>query len=237
MCDLGFSAFSIVLIKSFSLQQVNVTSGSFCDLLPFTNILELLVINHSSAERRNILVPLQLKLSCVLAVLQLAWVSTSRQLRWITQSGLALYLALQRVSRYLQFQIVLSFNIRQGLKCQHIASPPTLTMRLLCSRPTSFLNHQFAAICKGRIGFPNQLYSGILKDGKVIFLTEFKTILSQSRGILEPEKRTPDPRAPLAFGHSFSRQSRFLLFRPLTFLFVSGGKKCQFFRNFCECNK
>ena len=68
------------------------------DLPQFAILLELLVINHSSSERRNTFVPRWLKLSCVLVVLQLAWVRTSPQLRWITQSGLTLCLALDRVS-------------------------------------------------------------------------------------------------------------------------------------------
>ena len=41
----------------------------YIDLLPFTNLLELLVINHSSSEGRYIFVPQWLKVSCVLVVL------------------------------------------------------------------------------------------------------------------------------------------------------------------------
>ena len=67
----------------------------------FAILLELLVINRSSSERRNIFVPRWLKLYLVLVVLQLAWVHTSPQLSWITWFGLALCLALDRVSRYL----------------------------------------------------------------------------------------------------------------------------------------
>ena len=48
------------------------------------------------------------------------------------------------------------------------------------------------AIYKGRIGFLNYLSSGALKDSDAIFWTEFKHILSQSRGILEP-KNPPRP--------------------------------------------
>ena len=44
----------------------------YIDLLPFTNLLELLVINHSSSQRRKISVPRWLKFSRVLVVLQLA---------------------------------------------------------------------------------------------------------------------------------------------------------------------
>ena len=47
------------------------------DLPPFAILLELLVINHSSSERRNIFVPRWLKLSRVVVVSQLAWVRTS----------------------------------------------------------------------------------------------------------------------------------------------------------------
>ena len=73
----------------------------YIDLLLFPNLLELLVINHSSSERRNIFFHWWLKLSCFLVVLQLAWVHTFLQLGWITRSGLELNLALQRVSGYL----------------------------------------------------------------------------------------------------------------------------------------
>ena len=68
------------------------------ELPPFAILLELLVINHSSPERRNIFVLQWLKLSRLLVVLQLAWVHTSPQLSLITQSDLALCLALDRVS-------------------------------------------------------------------------------------------------------------------------------------------
>ena len=71
------------------------------DLPPFAILLELLVINHSSSERRNIFVPQWLKLSRVLVVLQIAWMRTSPQFSWITRSGWALCLALNRVSGYL----------------------------------------------------------------------------------------------------------------------------------------
>ena len=71
------------------------------DLALFAILLELLVINHSLSERRNIFVPRWLKLSRVLVVLQLAWVRTSPQFSWTIWSGLALCLALDRVSGYL----------------------------------------------------------------------------------------------------------------------------------------
>ena len=43
---------------------------TYIDSLPFVNLLELLVINHSSSESRNIFVPLWLKFSHVMVVLQ-----------------------------------------------------------------------------------------------------------------------------------------------------------------------
>ena len=69
-------------------------------------------------------------------------------------------------------------------------------------------------MCKGRIGFPNKHSSGTHKVSNVSFSTEFKPILSQSRGTLRP-KNPPDPPAPLVLTHSFSRQYKFLLLRPL----------------------
>ena len=74
---------------------------TYIDLLLFVNLLELLVINHSLSERRNIFVLWWLKLSCVLVILQLPWVHTSSQLIWITSSNLALCLTLYMVSGYL----------------------------------------------------------------------------------------------------------------------------------------
>ena len=52
-------------------------------------------IKHIWCEGRDIFVPPLLKLSHVLAVLQLAWVCTSSQLKGITQSGLAPFLECQ----------------------------------------------------------------------------------------------------------------------------------------------
>ena len=52
------------------------------DLPPLAILLDLLVINHSSCERRNIFVPRWLKLSRVLVVLQLAWMRLFPQLSW-----------------------------------------------------------------------------------------------------------------------------------------------------------
>ena len=47
-----------------------------------------------------------LKLFCVLAVFQLAWVPTSQQLSWIRQSALALSLAYSRVTGFLRHSSV-----------------------------------------------------------------------------------------------------------------------------------
>ena len=68
------------------------------DLPLFAILLGLLIINHSSSERRSIFVLGWLKLSRILVVLQLAWVRTSLYLSWITRSGLVLCLVLDRVS-------------------------------------------------------------------------------------------------------------------------------------------
>ena len=90
------------------------------DLLPFAKLLELLAIDHSSSERRIIFVPRWLKFSHVLVVLQLAWVRTSPQLSWITQSGLAPFPGCQGSCGIVPngpAGSVVSFNIRQGLKC------------------------------------------------------------------------------------------------------------------------
>ena len=43
---------------------------TYIDSLPFVNLLELLVINHSSSESRNIFVPPWLRVSRVMVVLQ-----------------------------------------------------------------------------------------------------------------------------------------------------------------------
>ena len=95
----------------------------YIDLLPFTNVLELLVIN-SLSERRNIFAPLWLKVPIVLVVLQLARVRTSPQLRWITWSGLALYLALKRVPEYLWHSS--EWSCRFGLDFQYTSGHDVL---------------------------------------------------------------------------------------------------------------
>ena len=84
------------------------------DFLPFTKLLELLAINHSSSKRMDTFVCQLLKLSHVLVALQLAWVHSSPQLSWITRF---------RVLGFLWHSLkwaagsVVSFNIHQGLKC------------------------------------------------------------------------------------------------------------------------
>ena len=90
------------------------------DLLPFAKLLELLAIDHSSSKRRIIFAPRWLKFSHVVVVLQLAWVRTSPQLSWITQSGLAPFPGCQGSCGIVPngpAGSVVSFNIRQGLKC------------------------------------------------------------------------------------------------------------------------
>ena len=94
--------------------------------------LLLLAINHNPSEWRDICVPWLLKLSHVLVVLQLAWVRTFLRLSWITRSVLARFLWRQG-SCDGKTDLVVSFNIRQGLKCQHVASTPNLPMWLLHS--------------------------------------------------------------------------------------------------------
>ena len=90
------------------------------DLLSFAKLLELLAIDHSSSKRRIIFAPRWLKFSHVVVVLQLAWVRTSLQLSWITQSGLAPFPGCQGSCGIVPngpAGSVVSFNIRQGLKC------------------------------------------------------------------------------------------------------------------------
>ena len=58
------------------------------------------------------------------------------QLSWITWSGLAPFPGCQGSCGIVPngpTGSVVFFNIRQGLKCWHVASTPTLTMWLLCS--------------------------------------------------------------------------------------------------------
>ena len=80
------------LILTENIINMIYKSKLLIDLLLLTNLMELLVINQSLSERRNVFVPCCLKLFILLVALQLAWVRTSPQLRWITRSGLALYL-------------------------------------------------------------------------------------------------------------------------------------------------
>ena len=89
-------------------------------MLPFAKLLELLGIDYSLSERRIIFVPQWLKFSHVLVVLQLAWVRTSPQSSWITRSILAPFAGCQGSCGIVSngpAGLVVSFNIRQGLKC------------------------------------------------------------------------------------------------------------------------
>ena len=93
--------------------------------------MELLAIDHSLSVRRIIFVPWWLKFS---HVLQLAWVRTFPQLSWITRSGLAPFPGCQGSCGIVPNGpacSVFSFNMRQCLKCYHVASTLTLTMGLL----------------------------------------------------------------------------------------------------------
>ena len=133
------------------------------------------------------------------------------------RSGLTLYLVLWSMSRYLWHSS--KWRCRFGYFFQYMSGFEALAYSINTDfnyeiQPTSILNHQVAAICKGRTGFPNQFSRGILKDSNIIFSTEFKLIFSQCKGILEP-KNFRDPLAPLAFTHSFSRQYKFISFQPL----------------------
>ena len=77
-------------------------------------------MNNSSCVRRIIFVPRWLKFSHVLIVLQLGWVHTSPQLSWIMRSGLAPFPGCQGSCDIVPngpAGSVISFNIRQGLKC------------------------------------------------------------------------------------------------------------------------
>ena len=67
------------------------------------------------------------------------WVCTSPQLSWITQHSLVPFEGCQGSCGIVPngpASLVVSFNICQGLKCKHVASTPTLTMRLLQSNYT-----------------------------------------------------------------------------------------------------
>ena len=59
------------------------------------------------------------------------------QLSWMTRSGLAPCPGCQGSCGIVPngpVASIVSFNIHQGLKCKHVASTPTLTMWLLCSK-------------------------------------------------------------------------------------------------------
>ena len=101
------------------------------DLLPFVKLLKLLAINHSLSERRIICVPWLLKLSHVLFFFITCMVVHFPELSWIVQSGLAPFPGCQGSCGIVPngpADLVISFHICQGLKCQHVASTPTLTM-------------------------------------------------------------------------------------------------------------
>ena len=101
--------------------------------------LKLLAINQGSSKRREIFVPWLLKLTHVVFILQRVWVHTS------PQSALAPFPGCQGF-----FDIVpngsagsfVSFNICQGLKCQHVASILTLIMRVLWANCTLSLTNK-----------------------------------------------------------------------------------------------
>ena len=77
-------------------------------------------MNHSLSEMRSNFFPRLLKLSHVLVVFQLAWVRTSPQLSRITRSGLGSFAGCQGFCGMVlngPAVLVVSYNIRQGLKC------------------------------------------------------------------------------------------------------------------------
>ena len=82
----------------------------------------------------------------VLVVLQLAWVHTSPQLSWITMWGLTPspeYQGSCGIVPYGPAGFVVSFNIHLELKCNHVASTPTLTMWLLYFNCTPLWTNKF----------------------------------------------------------------------------------------------
>ena len=90
------------------------------DLFPFAKLLELLPVNNSSSEKRDIFVPRLSKLYHVLLDLQLAWVRTSPQLSWIRRSIFAFVPGCQGSYGIVPNRsagLVIFHNIRQGLKC------------------------------------------------------------------------------------------------------------------------
>ena len=116
-------------------------------LLPFTKLLELLAINHSSYESRITFVPWLLKFFHLLIVLWLAWVHTFLHLSWRTWSSLAPFPGCQGswVPNGPAGSVV-SFNIRQGLKCKHVTSTPTLNMWLLSSNYALLWTTKFVGV-------------------------------------------------------------------------------------------
>ena len=110
---------------------------SYYWLTPVRKFLELLAINHISSEMRIIFVPLLLKFYHVLVVLYLHGCTLPHS--WLIElawSGLAPIPGYQGSCCIVPngpTGLFNSFNIRQGLKCKHVASTSTLTMWLLCS--------------------------------------------------------------------------------------------------------
>ena len=77
------------------------------------------------------------------------WVCTSPQLSWITQHSLVPFEGCQGSCGIVPngpASLVVSFNICQGLKCKHVASTPTLTMRLLQSNYTLHWTTKFLGV-------------------------------------------------------------------------------------------
>ena len=160
----------------------------YIDLLPFDNLLELLVIDHNSSERRNIFVRQWLKLC------------TTPYLRWIMWSSLALCQALERVSGYLWYRS--KWSCRFG----HVLQSASGLEVLACSIDTDFncvitmLQSCVPPLALGCCNLWQENWisklvsSDNLKDNKVIFSPEFKIFLSQSSGILERNNsRSPCP--------------------------------------------
>ena len=99
------------------------------DLLLFRKLLELLAINQSLSEGRIIFVPRLLKFSHVLCV-YFPTVELDNMIWLATFPGCQGFCGIVQIGHD---SYIVSFNIRQGLKCQHVALTVNLTMWLLCS--------------------------------------------------------------------------------------------------------
>ena len=109
------------------------------DLLPFAKLLVLLAIDHSSSKRRIIFVSWLLKFPMFWLLCNVHGCALPHSFSLITRSGLASFPGCQDSCGIIPngpAGPVPSFNIRQGLKCYHVALTPTLTMWLLCSNCT-----------------------------------------------------------------------------------------------------